>query len=81
MKPVYKSKVVWLNVLALIVGIAPIIAEQLKFIEPGWALMVDSILSLIVGIANVVLRVWFTDTPIDTPKAEAKLLNQRMDSL
>ena len=76
MKPVYKSKTVWLNVLALVIGIAPIIAENFKLIEPGWALAIDSILSLVVGIANVVLRVWVTDTPIATPKAEAKLAEQ-----
>jgi len=80
-KPVYKSKIVWLNILALIVGIAPIIAENLKLIEPGWALMIDSILSLIVGIANVVLRVYFTDTPIDTPKSRAKIADAQLDEL
>ena len=72
MKPVYKSKIVWLNILALVVGIAPIIAENFKLLQPGYALMIDSILSLVVGIANVVLRVYFTDEAIDTPKARAK---------
>jgi hypothetical protein len=81
MKQYYKSKVVWLNILALIIGIAPIIAENLKLIEPGWALMIDSILSLVVGVANVVLRVWFTDVPIDTPGARSKLASRRMDNL
>ena len=81
MKPIYQSKIVWLNILALIVGIAPIIAEQLKVIEPGYALAIDSIISLIVGIANVILRVYFTDTPLDTPKARARLVESRMDDL
>jgi hypothetical protein len=85
MKPWYQSKTLWLNLIAVVVGVAPIIAANAKVIAPEQAAAIDSIVGTLVGVGNVVLRVWFTDTPIATPKAEAKLAarleDERMDSL
>ena len=72
MKSVYKSKMVWFNVVMLIVLAVPVILTAVKQIEPAWAVLADAIASLITGIGNIILRVYFTDTPIDTPKARAK---------
>lgn len=76
MKPIYKSKMVWFNVIMLILGAAPIIAAQIKVIKPDWIPVVDGVVMMVTGIGNVILRVYFTDTPIDTPKSRARLNDQ-----
>lgn len=68
MKKWYESKVVIFNIVAMVIMAAPIIATSAKALEPNAATLIDSIVALVVGIGNVVLRVWFTDTPIDVQK-------------
>jgi len=52
----YLSRTVWFNVITTIIGIASL----------GNMLPIDSkILVAIIGIGNVILRVWFTDSPIE----------------
>jgi len=72
MKPIYKSKMVWFNVIMLIVLSIPVILAAVKSIEPGWAVLADAVGSLIVGIGNIILRIYFTDEPLNTPKARKK---------
>lgn len=76
MKPLYKSKTVWLNIIALIIGIAPIVASSVKVLTPEQATAIDTILAAVVGVSNVVLRVFFTDVPIDTPLSRARRLDE-----
>ena len=73
MKKVYNSKVVWFNIIMLVVLAAPQIASAYKAVSPAQAVLIDTVAGLVTGIGNVVLRVWFTDMPIDTPKARAKI--------
>lgn len=67
MKSWKKSKTIWFNVLMIVLGAAPIIAESAKVLTPGSAAVIDSVLGLVAGIGNVVLRVVFTETAIATP--------------
>lgn len=72
-KPLLKSKVLWFNIFMTVLLSAPVIATAYKAMEPNQAVFVDSILGLITGLGNVVLRVWFTEMPIDTPQGRAKV--------
>jgi len=59
-KPWYKSKIVWLNVVLTLSGALVLIADLLakQAVTPAEIALLGS------GILNVMLRVWFTDTPI-----------------
>jgi hypothetical protein len=59
-KPFWASKTVWLNVVLTLIGIATFLAVPKN--DP--TLSVASIAAAVAGALNVVLRVWFTDTPI-----------------
>jgi hypothetical protein len=59
-KPFYESKTVWLNVLTTLVA-------SLTFLPSVNGLIPDVALPYIlaaVGVLNIVLRVWFTETPV-----------------
>jgi asparagine N-glycosylation enzyme membrane subunit Stt3 len=71
MKQWYESKTVIFNIVMTIVMAVPVIAAAYKAVTPEAAVLIDSIAGLITGLGNIMLRVWFTDTPIDTPKARA----------
>ncbi len=77
MKNWYQSKIVWASVVMFLIS-----ALQLF---QGWYaagdFSVPSIIGLVVSILIIVVRVWFTDTAIDTPKARAKQIDERMDYL
>jgi hypothetical protein len=59
-KPWWHSKTVWLNVVLTLIGLATFLAVPKN--DP--TLSVASIAAAVAGALNVVLRVWFTDTPI-----------------
>lgn len=61
MKPWYQSKLVWQNVFITLVGAAMLIAD---YWTQTPALTVPGICTLLAGVFGVILRVWFTDTPI-----------------
>ncbi|UOF79205.1 hypothetical protein [Caudoviricetes sp.] len=59
-KPFYLSKTVWLNVITTLVA-------ALTFLPSVSGLIPDVALPYIlgvVGVLNVILRVWFTETPV-----------------
>jgi len=67
MKNWYESKVVWAMVVQSIIGILLLVQEWYAkgdFSVPG-------IIALAIGVLVIVLRIWFTDSPIDTPKMRA----------
>jgi hypothetical protein len=64
MKTLLESKTVWFNVIMLILGSLPIIATFVKAIKPEVAGLIDSVLALITGIGNLILRIYFTEVPI-----------------
>jgi hypothetical protein len=68
MKLWYESKTLWFNALMTIVFAVPVIAASAEALSPEQAVLINSIAALITGLGNVFLRVWFTDTPIDTPR-------------
>jgi hypothetical protein len=74
MKKFYVSKTVWFNIIMTIVMAIPVIAAATKNLDPNMAVLVDSIAALVTGLGNIILRIWFTDTAIDTPKARAKVV-------
>jgi hypothetical protein len=66
------SKTLYFNVISIIVLTIPVILTALKTIEPGWALLADSIGGMIVGIGNIVIRTLWTTQPLDTAANRAK---------
>ena len=70
-KPWQLSKTVWFNIVTMLLAIIPIIGAFVKLIEPQTAVIIDGGLTMLGGIGNVVLRVWFTDQPITTAKSMA----------
>ena len=73
------SKTLWFNIISIIVLTIPVILTALKTIEPGWALLADSIGGMIVGICNIVIRTLWTDKPLDTVRNRQKALDQSGD--
>lgn len=64
MKNWYESKVIWAMVVQSLISALLLAQEwysQGDFSIPG-------IIGLVVGILVIILRVWFTDTPIDVEK-------------
>jgi len=59
-KQFYLSKVVWLGVITTSIGALTLVADYLAQGDFSPA----SIVLLSVGVLNVILRVWFTDTAI-----------------
>lgn len=68
-KTVIESKTVWFNVVTTLIGILPIIAAAVKAITPETAILIDAVVTMVVGVGNVILRVWFTNTPIVPPQS------------
>lgn len=56
----WTSKTVWLNVVLTLIGIATLFATA-NAMFPTW---VPAAAALVIGVLNVVLRVWFTATPV-----------------
>lgn len=59
MKFWYQSKIVWFNILMTIVDLASFISTFQGV--PEWLVGVSSIVH---GVGNIILRIWFTDTII-----------------
>lgn len=59
MKKWYESKVVWLNVVATLAAILD--AVRVLNISPEYMAIGASV----VAVLNVVIRIWFTDVPIE----------------
>ncbi len=68
MKAWYESKVVWAMVVQSIIS-ALLIAQE--WYSKG-DFSIPACIGLAVGILVIVLRIWFTDTVINTPKAQRK---------
>jgi len=62
----YESKTFWLNLLVALVLIADLLVQQ-PFIPPTYL----PIIATVVGILNIIIRVWFTDTGIASKAARA----------
>lgn len=66
MKQWYESKTVWFNIIAAILGVLPVIGAYIKVISPDAATITDATIVFLAGIGNVILRIYFTDTPIQS---------------
>ena len=75
MKPWYESKLTWMNIILTLIGILTLVAE---YLTNSPILTAPGIIMVVVGALGVVLRVWFTDTPIKTP---ARLLSTRLHDI
>jgi hypothetical protein len=62
MKPFYLSKLVWLGIVQTLLGALTVIAD---FMQSGKAFDPLGIVLIVSGILTVVLRIWFTNVPID----------------
>jgi len=70
MIPWYQSKLVWQNVFITAMGIAMLVAD---YWTKTPVLTVPGIATLLAGVFGIIVRVWFTNSIIDTPKAQAKI--------
>jgi hypothetical protein len=59
MKSWFHSKTVWINLLTM-VGALVALPEVSSYVSP-------QVLLLVSGAANIVLRIWFTTTPVSAP--------------
>ncbi len=60
MKAWFESKTVWVNIIAMLVMVLDLASRQ-PFIPAQYV----PVLVFVIGVLNVVLRVWFTEQPID----------------
>lgn len=63
MQPWYTSRTVWFNAITSLVGILTLIPQVAGVIPDEYL----KYILLAVGALNVVLRIWFTDSPVTTP--------------
>lgn len=73
MKSWYASKLVWQNVFVTLIGVCLLVAD---YFAGTPVLTAAGISTLLAGAFGVVVRVWFTDTPIATPQAEKRQSEQ-----
>ena len=62
----YQSKVVWVNVISALLMVFDLLVKQ-PFIPTSYL----PYIAFAVGVLNVILRVWFTDSGISSSKAVA----------
>ena len=56
----YTSKTVWLGVITTLIGALPLVADLVARV----AISPQDVILTGVGVLAVILRVWFTDTPV-----------------
>lgn len=65
MKFILASKTIWFNVVMTLVDIATFVQDIVaEVFPPNWQPVVKTIVVLIHGIGNIVLRIWFNQTPL-----------------
>ena len=67
-KTFFASKLNWVGILTALGGIVPLVAVFLKVLLPDKGLIIDSAALMVVGIAVVILRTFYTNTPIVPPQ-------------
>ena len=65
MKKWYESKTVWLNAASVITTIVAAASQALPSLQGLMSLETYLIVNAVVGVANVVLRTYFTSTAIE----------------
>lgn len=60
----YKSKTVWFGVLTTLIGIAGAFGFGEYLPDEAIAEVISTVVLVVVGVMNFVLRMWFTDKPI-----------------
>ena len=67
MKKIKQSKVVWLNMAIFIIALFDVAFFKTLGISDDKTAIIVSLLTKVTAIANIILRVYFTDTPIGNP--------------
>lgn len=57
----FESRMFWMNLIITLIGIVTLFEDALN---RNPQLTISGIMLLIVGALNIILRIWFTDTPI-----------------
>ena len=76
-KPWYESKIVWAMALQSLISI--LLLAQEWYAKGDFS--VPACIGLAVGILVIVLRIWFTDQPIDTAKYRDSLWEDLTDEV
>lgn len=66
----YQSKTVWLNLITTAILILGIFTAALSSSPEPFSAWVPWLIGIVVAILNVVMRVWLTDTGIDSSAAK-----------
>ena len=61
----YDNKVVWMNGFLTLSGILTLVSDYIQ--KSGGVVTAAGVLMTVVGGLGVVLRVWFTDSPVTQP--------------
>jgi uncharacterized membrane protein len=67
MKKVRQSKVVWLNMAIFIIALFDVAFFKTLGISDDKTAIIVSLLTKVTAITNIILRVYFTYTPIENP--------------
>ncbi len=70
MKTFFESKTNWMGMIVVLMGALALVMDYMQN-NSTWT--VPGIMAIVIGVLQIVLRTFFTDTAIDTPKARAKL--------
>ena len=74
LKPWYLSKTIWMNFVLSLIGILTEVANYLS--TPSLIVTASGVIMVVVGGLGIVLRYFFTDTPIATPLRVAAAAQQ-----
>jgi hypothetical protein len=72
MIPWYQSKIVWAMVVQSLISVLLLVQEWYSKADYS----VPGIIGLVIGVLVIVLRIWFTESPVDTAKARGKFDDQ-----
>jgi hypothetical protein len=63
-KPWYRSKILWMAVLTIALGLIPLLMDLFKIIIPQSFELATAILTFISGALTLIFRVMFTNQPV-----------------
>ena len=64
-KKFWESKIFWIGAIVTLLGIIPLVNQFLGVVAPETIVVADATGVLIAGVATVIMRIWFTDQPIE----------------
>jgi hypothetical protein len=63
-KPWYKSKILWMALLTIALGVIPLLLDLFKVIMPQAVELWTAVLTFVSGALTLIFRVFFTNQPV-----------------